>query len=382
MGDSITFWKDLCAHPNYDSFWPARDPRNYVQIIPKNSATLVVGGLFDAEDCYGAINLYKAIEQKAHNDNKLVLGPWAHGYWARDSGWHLGNIWFGAATSIYYQQNIELPFFNYYLKAKGEINAIKECSVFSSGDNAWHFYNRWADTSSSTPSHITYTNLYLDVHNSLSFKKSILYGTFDYFYTDPNKPVPYTAELSASRGNNYMTEDQRFASRRSDVLSYESPTLTSDMAFSGPLTADLFVNITNTDADFIVKLIDVFPDDFTYPDSAYNNGLKHYPMGAYQMLVRGEVMRGRYRNSLAKPEPFTPEETTEVKFNLPDISHVFKKGHKIMVQVQSSWYPLVDRNPQKFIDIYHAQPEDFSKATITIIHDRDHPSRLILPLIQ
>lgn len=382
MGDSVEFWKELCNHPNYDSFWQARNPRNFVHLIPKSCATLVVGGFFDAEDCYGAINLYKAIEAHAHNDNRLVLGPWAHGYWARDSGLHLGNVWFGTATSLYYQTHFELPFFNYHLKAKGEIGDIKECNTFSSGDNNWKSFNRWADTSTATLQHITYTNMYFDVHNSLSLQQPQIYGAYDYYLSDPAKPVPYIAEISASRGNNYMTDDQRFASKRPDVLCYESPVLEKDMALAGPLMANLFVNISTTDADFVVKLIDVFPDDFEYTDSSYAARTKKYPMGGYQMLVRGEVMRGRYRRSLTQTIPFVPDEISEVSYSLPDVCHTFKKGHRIMVQIQSSWFPLVDRNPQNFVDIYHAKPEDFKKTTIAIIHDRDHPSKIVLPIIQ
>jgi putative CocE/NonD family hydrolase len=382
MGDSIKFWKDLCTHPNCDSFWYARNARNFVQYIPKSCATLIVGGLFDAEDCYGAWNLYRAIEQKAHNDNRLVIGPWAHGYWARDSGYALGNICFGSATSVYYQQHFEVPFFNYYLKGKGNIDSIKECNVFSTGDNTWNTYPKWADTTLAGPQHIKNTPLYLEASGKLTYQHPQGFGSFDYYLSDPGKPIPYTQDIHFARTREYMTDDQRFAARRPDVLVYQTDTLTSDIKIAGPVIADLFTSISTTDADFIVKIIDVFPDDFRYTDENYDNKTYKYPMGGYQMLIRADVMRGRYRNSLQKPEPFTPEEITEVKYTLPDISHVFKKGHRVMVQVQSSWFPLVDRNPQKFVNIYTAKPEDFVRSTITIHHDREHPSQITLPIVK
>jgi putative CocE/NonD family hydrolase len=201
--------------------------------------------------------------------------------------------------------------------------------------------------------------------------------------SDPAHPVPYTEDVGLGRTREYMTDDQRFASRRTDVLSFTSPILDEDLTLAGPLIADLMVSISTTDADFVVKLIDVFPDEYKYDETEFGkgNGL-NYPMGGYQMLVRGEIMRGKYRNSFAKSEAFTPGKITEVKYTLPDVAHTFKKGHKLMIQIQSSWFPLADRNPQKFIDIYKADDSDFQKATIKIYHDTVNASKIILPVLK
>jgi len=375
-GDSIAFWKDLYAHPNYDAWWQARNTRNFVQHIPPHTASLVVGGFFDAEDAYGAQYLYRAIEQKAHNDNRLVLGPWAHGYWGRDAGEYLGNIRFGSKTSTYYQQQIEVPFFNHHLKGKGNIDAIKEANIFVTGSNEWKTFDAWP------PQNTVPTTLFMGQGGKLSPAAPAAANSFSGYTSDPAKPVPYAEGVHFKRTREYMTDDQRFAARRPDVLVFETDTLTEDLALAGPVTAKLFASISTTDADFVVKLIDVFPDDFAYNDSTDGPGNgKGYYMGGYQMLVRGEVMRGRYRNSLEKPEPFKPNEITEVSYTLPDVAHTFKKGHRIMVQIQSSWFPLVDRNPQQFINIYKADDKDFIKSDIKIYHDAAHASGIVLPVV-
>lgn len=373
MGDSIKFWNDLVNHPNYDEWWQARNPRNFVTNI--KPAILVVGGLFDAEDCFGAWNLYKAIEQKSPlTENRLVMGPWFHGGWGgRSDGTYLGNIRFGKKTSEYYQQHIEIPFFNFYLKLKGTVRDIAEATVFFSGENEWKNLKTWP------PEGVSYKKLYTANGNGLSFiETKNAATTYSEYISDPAHPVPYTEDVHPGRTREYMTDDQRFASRRPDVLSFSTPVLTSDITLAGPLVADLFTSISTTDADFVVKLIDVFPDEYSYDEKEFGKGNgQNYPMGGYQMLVRGEIMRGKYRNSFAVPEPFTPGNITEVKYTLPDIAHTFKKGHKIMVQVQSSWFPLSDRNPQKFVDIYHCDDSDFQKATIRIYHN----SSIILPIL-
>ena len=371
MGDSIAFWKDLMNHPVYDDWWKARNDRNFVQNISPGIATLIVGGLFDAEDCFGAWNLYKAIETKTKNNNQLVMGPWYHGQWGAQDGSHLGNVLFGSNTSDWYQQNIEFPFFDYYLKGKGSIDKIKEATIFFSGSNEWKQLPQWPPANSSPQ------NLYLQNNGSLSFKENKMGSVLGYseYISDPAKPVPYTQDVHLSRTKEYMTDDQRFAARRPDVLVFKTEMLTEDITLGGPVVADLMVSISSTDADFVVKLIDVFPDNFAYTGASKNN----YVMSGYQMLVRGEVMRGKFRNSFEKPEAFVPNKPTRVKYSLPDIAHTFKKGHRIMVQVQSSWFPLVDRNPQKFIDIYHAKEADFQKANIRIYHT---DSRIILPVIK
>ena len=371
MGDSIAFWKDLMNHPVYNEWWKARNDRNYVQNISPHIATLIVGGLFDAEDCFGAWNLYKAIEAKTKNNNQLVMGPWYHGQWGAQDGSYLGNVQFGSNTSDWYRQNIEFPFFDYYLKGKGSIDKIKEANIFFSGSNEWKQMPKWPPANSNPE------NLYLQNNGLLSFQKGKT-GTgsgYSAYISDPAKPVPYTEDVHSSRTKEYMTDDQRFASRRPDVLVFQTDILTQDLTLGGPLVADLLVSISTTDADFVVKLIDVFPDDFTYAVASKSK----YEMSGYQMLVRGEVMRGKFRNSFEKPEAFVPNKPTQVKYSLPDIAHTFKKGHRLMVQVQSSWFPLVDRNPQKFLDIYQAKDTDFQKASIRIYHN---DSKIILPVIK
>jgi putative CocE/NonD family hydrolase len=380
MGDSIQFWKDLYAHPNLDEWWKARNTRNFVQHIPSSTATLVVGGLFDAEDCFGAWNLYKAINQKSSNNNKLVMGPWFHGGWGgRSDGSFLGNVRFGSKTSEWYQNNVELPFFNYYLKGKGDSAKIKEATVFYSGENQWHQLSQWP------PANETEQNIYLQSNGKLGWNKPTGQGSYTQYTSDPSKPVPYTEDVHLSRTREYMDDDQRFASRRPDVVVFQTDTLSSDLTLAGPLIADLFASVSTTDADFVVKVIDVFPDNFRYPDDVNpqtHSSAGSYPMGGYQMLVRGEIMRGKFRKSFENPSPFTPNKVEEVKFYMPDIAHTFKKGHRIMVQVQSSWFPLVDRNPQKFVNIYEAAPTDFQKADIRIYHSSQYPSSIILPVVK
>lgn len=386
MGDSIEFWKDLYKHPDYDSWWKARNPRNFVYNI--KPAILVVGGLFDAEDCFGAWNLYKAIEAKSpHTDNRLVMGPWFHGGWGgRSEGTYMGNIRFGSKTSEYYQQQIEIPFFNFYLKLKGTVHDIAEANIFVSGENKWRRFDEWP------PKNITYKNLYIQPGGTLSFDKNAGFIdpvkekkelNYSEYISDPNHPVPYTEDVHINRTREYMTDDQRFASRRPDVLSFTTNILSEDVTVTGPVVADIMTSISTTDADFVIKLIDVFPDDFKYNDvsSGAGNG-KDYPMGGYQMLVRGEIMRGKYRNSFERPEPFVPGKVTEVKYTLPDVAHTFQKGHKIMIQVQSSWFPLADRNPQKFVDIYHCSDNDFQKSVIRIYHDNNAVTKFIIPVIK
>jgi uncharacterized protein len=380
LGDSIAFWNDLMKHPNYDDWWKARNTRNFVTNV--KPAMLIVGGLFDAEDCFGAWNLYKAIEDKSKNtDNRLVMGPWFHGGWGgRSDGSYLGNVRFGSKTSEYYQKNIEIPFFNFYLKLRGTVSDIAEANIFFSGANEWKKLKQWP------PENVTYKNLFLAKNNQLSLNplasnnKTI---SFTEYISDPAHPVPYTEDVHLNRTREYMTDDQRFASRRPDVLTFTTAALAEDITLGGPLVADLMVSISTTDADFVVKLIDVFPDEYKYDEAEFGKGNgAAYPMGGYQMLVRGEIMRGKFRNSFEKPEPFVPNKITAVKYTLPDVAHTFKKGHKLMIQIQSSWFPIADRNPQKFVDIYNCNDSDFQKATIRVYHDGNHQSKIILPVIK
>lgn len=380
MGDSIAFWTDLMNHPNYDAWWKARNAR--VGLYNVQPAMLIVGGLFDAEDCWGAWNTYKAIEkQSPTTNNKLVMGPWFHGQWSGrgSDGSFLGNVKFGSPTSTYYAENFEIPFFNYYLKGKGSVDKIAEANIFFTGENTWKQFATWP------PKNVTATPIYLGKNGTLLMQNvtKTTTKTFDEYISDPAKPVPYTEDVHFGRTREYMTDDQRFASRRTDVLVYQTEILTEDLTLGGELIADLLVSISTTDADFVVKLIDVFPDDFKYPGasnaSTGRTASSVVPMGGYQMLVRGEVMRGKFRNSFEKPAAFVPNKPTQVKFALPDVAHTFKKGHKIMVQIQSSWFPLVDRNPQQFLDIYHAKDSDFKKANIKVYNI---DSKLILPVLK
>ncbi|MBZ5856383.1 CocE/NonD family hydrolase [Flavihumibacter profundi] len=369
LGDSVKFLKDLYAHPNYDEFWKARNARNAMYNI--KPAMLVVGGLFDAEDCYGAWNLYKAIEkQNPSANNKLVMGPWHHGQWSAPNGSSMGNVRFGSRTSEWYQNNIELPFFNFYLKGKGEDPKLAEATIFFSGENQWKKLDQWP------PAAMQPTPVYLQSNGTLDWNKPAAKEGFTEYISDPAKPVPYTEDVHFGRTREYMTDDQRFASRRPDVLVFQTPVLTEDLTLAGPITADLKVSISSTDADFIVKVIDVFPDDFKYAEGST------YPMGGYQMLVRGEIMRGKFRKSFENPVPFKPNTPDEVKYSLPDIAHTFKKGHRLMIQVQSSWFPLMDRNPQQFMNIYEAKDSDFKKATIRILHNSANASAIYLPIIK
>ncbi len=375
MKDSVAFWKEMYAHPNYDDWWKARDARRAMYNI--KPAMLVVGGLFDAEDCFGAWNLYKAIEkQNPTANNRIVMGPWAHGQWGGRFGFNMGNVRFGENTSFTYQNNIEIPFFNYYLKGKGDEPKIAEATVFMTGANEWKKFDQW-------PPAATQPRLvYLAPGGALSWNLPTFVkpGSFTEYISDPAHPVPYTEDIHFNRTTEYMTDDQRFATRRPDVLSFETSPLEEDLTLAGPVMANLKVSISGTDADFVVKVIDVFPDDFNYPATWPGNG-KNYPMRGYQMLVRGEIMRGKYRNSFETPVPFKPGKIETVKFELPDVAHVFKKGHRLMIQIQSSWFPLADRNPQKFMNIYEANETDFQKATIRIYHDSSNPSSILLPLL-
>ena len=379
MGDSIYFWQELYKHPDLDDWWKARNVRNFVQNIPQNTATLVVGGLFDAEDCYGAWRTYEAIEKKSKNNNRILMGPWSHGQWSRGEGNALGNIRFDSNTSWYYQNEIEVPFFIHHLEGKANIDHLAEATIFFTGDNKWRNFQEWPIKN------MKMTPLYLHGKEKLLWTAPSSKNNFSEYVSDPAKPVPYTEDVHFRRTNAYMTDDQRFASRRPDVLTFQTEILNEDVTLGGTVIADLFTSLTGTDADFIVKVIDVLPSDFQYPDERYDsgrNGSDFYPMGDYQMLVRGEVMRGKYRNSFEKPQPFVPNKVEKVRFELPDVAHVFKKGHRIMVQIQSTWFPLVDRNPQKFVNIYEAEESDYQKTTIKIWHDNTFPSSIILPVIK
>jgi putative CocE/NonD family hydrolase len=375
LGDSIAFWNELIQHPDYDDWWKARDARrNCYQLKP---ALMVVGGSFDAEDCYGAWNLYKAIEkQSPTTNNRLVMGPWFHGGWSRGDGSYLGNIRFGSKTATWYQDSLELPFFNYHLKGKGSLAKAAEASIFFSGENNWKSFDQWP------PLQMKQEAVYLHSGQRLSFEKPVIVESAARYTSDPAKPVPYTEHIHPARTREYMSDDQRFAARRPDVLVYEL-LLEEDLTLAGPVTADLKVQLSSSDADFVVKLIDVFPIAFKYDEKECCKGVKtEAEMGGYQMLVRGEIFRGRYRQSFEHPAAFTPGQTETVKFDLPDVAHTFKKGHTLMIQVQSSWFPLFDRNPQQFVNIYKCPDTDFKVAEIKVLQQADAASCIYLPILK
>lgn len=348
----IVFWNDVVQHGTLDEFWKARNPLpHYRNIKP---ATLVVGGWFDAEDLYGTLATYQAIERQSPGaKNSLVMGPWRHGGWSRSDGDALGDISFATRTSLFYRQNIEFPFFERHLKGKGD-GKWPEAWVFETGINEWRTHDAWP------PREAKAATLWFQAGGKLGAAPPAGDDVaFDEYPSDPAKPVPFRGRISSDRGSDYMIDDQRFAAYRPDVLVYSSGVLEEDVSLAGPLEASLWVSTTGTDADFVVKLIDVFPENYPAPEP----NPRELIMGGYQQMVRGEVMRGKFRRSFERPEPFVPGEPTLVKFTLPDVSHTFRPGHRLMVQVQSSWFPLVDRNPQQFVDIYSAKESDFRAAT-------------------
>jgi putative CocE/NonD family hydrolase len=366
LDGKIPFWNDLMKHDTYDEFWQSRSTlKDYNQVSP---AVMTVGGWFDAEDCFGALKTYQTIEKKNPGSfNILVMGPWFHGGWVRSDGDRLGDISFAEKTGEFYKDNIELPFFKFFLKDEGQLD-LPEAFVFATGENQWYKFDRWP------PENIKNNNLYLQPENKLSFESpstSDLPG-FDEYLSDPKNPVPFTAQITTTMPKPFMVEDQRFVSQRPDVLTYQTESLDSSISIIGPVKAQLFVSTSGTDADWVIKLIDVFPEASTGGSVKPQNK----KMTGYQMLVRGEIMRGKFRNSYEHPEPFVPNEITRVEFTLNDIFHTFQPGHRIMLQIQSSWFPLFDMNPQKFLDINRASESDFQKAIQRIYHTFQSPSAI------
>ncbi len=357
LGDTVRFWNEMMRHPDYDAWWRERcSVRAMHDLKP---AMLVVGGLFDAEDCYGAWTTYASIRRQSPRTScRMVAGPWVHGGWRSSNGGNtLGKIRFSdESLTDYYQRQIEVPFFDYYLLGKGDGDRLPGATIFFTGENRWRTFDEWL------PAKARKETFYLHENGVLSTERPAEKRSFSRYVSDPASPVPYNFPMGASRDVAYMVADQRFAAGRADVLCFTTEPLADDLTLAGGIRAVLQTAISTTDADFVVKLVDVWPDDSEHP--------------GYQMLVRGDIMRGRYRRSFSTPKPFTPNAVTEVSFTLPDIAHTFRKGHRIMVQVQSSWFPLADRNPQQMIDIYHCTAADFLPCEVRIFHDRRHASRL------
>jgi len=352
--ETNVFWQQLKDHPNYDAFWQSRGIVQHLKGI--KPAVMFVGGLFDAEDLYGPFNSYQAIEKSSNNYHTLVMGPWSHGDWARvRERQAVGNVYFGDNISENFQKNVEAKFFRHFLKENGDANTgLPEAYIFDTGKKEWNQFDQWPPKNIETKSYSMTRQGALAEFATREF-------SFREFVSDPAKPVPYNEDIEVVfTPRKYMTDDQRFAARRPDVLVYETPVLENDLTMVGDLLAKLRVSTTGTDADWIVKLIDVYPADHEeYPETQ-----DHLKMSNYHQMVRSEVMRGRFRDSFEKPEPFVPDEVTAVDIKLQDVLHTFKKGHKIQVQIQSTWFPLIDLNPQTFVpNIFKATENDFQKQT-------------------
>jgi len=366
----IEFWDDLMEHPVYDDFWKARNLPPHLKNV--KAAVMTVGGWYDAEDLYGALATFRAVEKNNPGTfNTLVMGPWPHGGWSRGDGDHLGNVSFHGKPSEFYRDNIELPFLKRFLK--DEKADLPKAYVFETGTDQWRRYDAWP------PKNATEKSLYLHAGGRLSFDPpSAGEAEFDEYVSDPAKPVPFIANIAIGMTREHMLDDQRFAASRPDVVTYQTDVLEEDVTIAGPITANLRVSTSGTDSDFVVKLIDVYSGDYPNPDPN-PAGIE---MGGYQQLVRGEAMRGKFRNGLDKPEPFEPGKTAKVDYVMPDAYHTFRKGHRIMIHVQSAWFPLIDRNPQKFCDIYKAEAKDFQKATQRIYHSPDAGSLVRVQMLR
>ena len=370
--DQLPTWNDFLEHPNYDSYWKDQNVlKDLKNITP---AVLNVTGWFDQEDFYGPMSIYYTMEKLSpQTKSTIVVGPWNHGGWS-GGGDSLGAVKFGSSTGDYFRKEVQLPFFQHYLKDK-PWKPLPEAVVFESGTNVWKTYDTWP------PKQATARSLYLHANGKLAWTPPADTGAaFDAYVDDPAHPVPYTQEKRPTQGFLWMVEDQWFASVRPDVLTYQTEPLTEDITIAGPILAKMRVATSGTDSDFIVKLIDVYPD--ALPEAGAGATQQGAPrdqrMRNYQMLVGAEVIRAKYRKSVEKPEPMVPNQVTPLEWDLRDKNHTFQKGHRIMVQVQSSWFPLIDRNPHQFMDIYKAKPSDFRKATQRVYRSKAQASHLEL----
>jgi putative CocE/NonD family hydrolase len=359
---AIPFWNDMMAHPNYDQWWKDRSLPDHMKDV--HCAVLTVGGLFDAEDMWGALNTSKqTTRQNPHTPSFLVMGPWYHGMWASRQGTTFGDLDFGQNTSTWFQENVEFPFFEKYLRGQ-DVAPPAFATIFETGANQWQKFEQWP------PKDLAKLDFYTGPNNALSTRRPTDGGA-DSYVNDPANPTPYLAKTETPRRTReYMIDDQTWAQKRPDVLTYSSTPGSSDLRVAGPIDVNLWIATTGTDADFVVKVIDVWPSDSTVVSP------KGVPMANYEQELRADVFRGKFRNSYSDPQPFVPGAPTLVHFHLNDVLHTFKAGHRIMLQIQSDWFPLVDRNPNVFEDINQAKDSDFQKATITIYRDPSHPTHI------
>ncbi len=355
------FWNELKEHPNYDELWQSRGLIQHLDKSKSHVATMIVGGWFDAEDLYGPLETYKNIEKNKESYNTMVFGPWDHGRWARRNGRSLvGNYYFGDSISEFYQEKIETKFFNHFLKDEGGDNSgLPEAYVFDSGRKEWKEYDSWP------PKGVEKQTMFLSENQELTSGLKEVSGI--QFVSDIKKPVPYSEDVkTVFTPRKYMTDDQRFAARRSDVLVFETNVMEEDLTLAGDILAKLKVATTGTASDWIVKIIDVHPANTETNEEMQD----HLKMSNYHLMIRSEVLRGRFRNSFSNPEPFTPNKKTDVTIKLQDVFHTIKKGHKLQVQVQSTWFPLIDLNPQTYVEnIFKADETDFKTQTHTVFTD-------------
>jgi uncharacterized protein len=366
FGGEARYWQEIVDHPNYDEFWRERSLWKFMNNV--KCAVLNVGGWYDAEDPVGPFHIYRAVEKNNPGTvNMLVMGPWSHGGWSRGDGDRLGNVSFGVKTSLFFREQIQFPFFMRYLKDKPV--ELPEAFMFVTGLNEWRRHSQWP------PKDARPMTFWLHPGERLQGAAPTEERAFDEYTSDPNRPTPHLGYITRGFTSDYMTEDQRFAAQRPDVLVYKTGPLEEDLTIAGPIKVSLNVSTSGTDSDFVVKLIDVYPGDYPNPVAPAPPQNQPIPanavkMGGYQQLVHGEPFRAKFRNSFEKPEPMTPNQPTAINFEMPDVYHTFRRGHRVMVQIQSSWFPLVDRNPQKFVDIPKARPEDFQKATQRVYRSR------------
>jgi putative CocE/NonD family hydrolase len=370
LKDSNFYWDDQVRHPNYDDFWKSRNISAHMKNV--HCAVMTVGGLFDAEDLQGPYKIFNSVAAMSPDaPNRIVEGPWVHGGWAYTNGDHLGPVNFAGDNSAYFNDQVLLPFFQQYLKDAGDAK-LPRALIFETGTNVWRRYETWPPKNTQTKT------LFLQSGGTLAFEPANERPSYDEYVSDPGHPIPFVETQSTSVPQTYMDADQRFASKRPDVEVYQTEPLEEDITVTGSVSPKLWVSSSGTDSDFVVKLIDVYP--MNYPDPVPNPRDVH--MGGYQQMVRGEPFRAKFRNSFENPEPLESNKPTAIHFDLPSINHTFRRGHRIMVQIQSTWFPLVDRNPQKFVNIPDAKPEDFQKATQRVYRGGEHASAIILPVLK